>query len=105
MEEQKQVIDNTILGLQVSLSGDLTLDFGFVKSYNAKELFYIDCLVNDPEKIGNGICDAFEPYYTEQCGYDGGDCPLSSLAEGYDNCNVGDPYRQMKTMDLVGESV
>ena len=62
-----------------------------MKSYNAKELFYIDCLVNDPEKIGNGVCDAFEPYYTEQCGYDGDDCPLPSLAEGYDNYNVGDP--------------
>eukprot|EP01083_Nonionella_stella_P154084 495999_1 len=52
METQQQVSDNTILGLQVSLSGDgsvLTTSgygidggFGSVKVFKVKDLFYVD---------------------------------------------------------------
>jgi hypothetical protein len=107
MEKQQQVRDKTILGLQVSLSGDGSVittsgydidgDFGFVKVYNVKDLFYVDCLVHDPDEIGNGKCYrgsvGAEPYYTEECGYDGGDCPLPSPVEGLDDCKVADPGR------------
>ena len=64
LETQHQVRENRILGLQVSLSGDgsvLTVrgydidgDFGFVKVFHVKDLFYVDCLVHNPEQIGNG---------------------------------------------------
>ena len=67
-----------MVGLQVSLSGDgavLTAsgfgiggDFGFVKVFHVNDLFYVDCLVHDPEEIGNGGCYQVEPCYTEQCG-------------------------------------
>lgn len=103
LERQHQVRENTILGLQVSLSGDgsvLTLSgydidggFGFVKVFHVKELFYVDCLVSYPEEIGNGGCNVGgrdEYYYTEECGYDGSDCPLPSPVEGYPDCLV--PY-------------
>eukprot|EP01083_Nonionella_stella_P150807 480963_1 len=103
METQQQVSDKMILGLQVSLSGDgsvLTVsgydierDFGFVKVYNVTDLFYVDCLVHDPDEIGNGDCTYWEPYYTEECGYDGGDCPLPSAVEGLDDCKVAYPSR------------
>jgi len=103
MEKEQQVRDNTILGLQVSLSGDgsvLTVsgydidrDFGFVMVFDVKELFYVDCIVHDPDRIGNGKCRDWEPYYTEECRYDGGDCPFPSPVEGLDVCKVAFPSR------------
>jgi len=101
METQHQVRVNTILGLQVSLSGDGSVlttsgfdidgDFGFVKVFTLKDLFYVDCLVHDLDKIGDGGCYDREPYYTEACGYDGGDCPLPSPVDGFDGCKVAYP--------------
>ena len=70
---------------------DLVRDFDFVKVYNVQELFYIDYVVDKPEKIGNGVCDMFEPYYIEKCGYDGGDCALPMPVKGYDDCMVPEP--------------
>jgi hypothetical protein len=101
METQQQVRENKILGLQVSLSGDGSVltasgydidgDFGFVKVFNLTDLFYVDCLVHRPELMGNGNCYDWEPYYTEECGYGGGDCPLPSPVEGLDDCKVAYP--------------
>ncbi len=55
------------------------------------ELFYIDCFVEKPEWIGNGICVEYEPYYTDMCGYDGGDCPNPTRDDSYSDCYVADP--------------
>merc|ERR1712038_803833 len=35
---------------------------------------YPHCDAGSPKLIGNGICDDFVPYNTEECGFDGGDC-------------------------------
>jgi len=35
---------------------------------------YPNCSVEYPFLIRDGICNNFEPYFTEDCGYDGGDC-------------------------------
>merc|ERR1711862_609562 len=32
------------------------------------------CCVPDPSFLGDGACDAYAPYNTEECGYDLGDC-------------------------------
>ena len=32
------------------------------------------CCVPDPSFLGDGACDPYEPYNTEACGYDLGDC-------------------------------
>jgi len=45
---------------------------------------YPDCNVDQPEKIGNGICDAY-PYDTPQCKNDGGDC---DYVDPYPDCHV-----------------
>jgi len=102
METEHQVMENMILGLQVYLSGDgsvLTVsgydidrDFGFVKTFDVKELYYIDCIIDSPERIGNDeqCWSPIEPEYTEQCGYKGGDCPLPPLIEGLNDCKVYD---------------
>ncbi len=34
---------------------------------------YPDCIVREPQKIGDGTCDGGN-YNVESCGYDGGDC-------------------------------
>ena len=50
--------------------------------------YYPYCNASNPNKIGNGICDG-GIYFTEDCGFDGGDC---------DDCNV--PYKSW-----VGNSI
>ena len=35
--------------------------------------YYSDCIVPEPDKVGDGICDG-GAYWTEECGMDGGDC-------------------------------
>jgi LNR domain len=55
---------------------DTCLDgyFGYFK-YNC-ELYYPNCTVDYPDaiRIGDGSCSISPEYYTEECGYDGGDC-------------------------------
>jgi hypothetical protein len=34
---------------------------------------YPNCIVPDPEKVGDGICDG-ALYFKNECGWDGGDC-------------------------------
>jgi len=98
MVEEKQVRDEIIFGLEVSLSRDgstlavsgydVGQGFGFVKVYNVLDLFYIHCIVEYPDTIGDGFCNPLEPYYTESCGFDEGDCPPSSRSEKCDDCKV-----------------
>mmetsp|Transcript_1890 Transcript_1890/g.2559 ORF Transcript_1890/g.2559 Transcript_1890/m.2559 type:complete len:184 (-) Transcript_1890:296-847(-) len=85
-------LEFSIDGSTLAVGGyDLVRDFGFVKVYDVRELFYVDCTVEKPEQIGNGFCDMYEPYYSDVCGYDGGDCGFPVLVEGYDNCMVAEP--------------
>ena len=82
---------NRIMGLQVSLSGDGSIlsvsghdidkNFDLVKVFRMK-----DCLDENSNEIGDTICNHFEPYYTEECEYDGGDCRPPSSVEGLDIC-------------------
>jgi hypothetical protein len=44
-----------------------------------------DCCVPDPSFLGDGACDAYAPYNTQECGYDLGDCCQES-------CNVDTPF-------------
>ncbi|GFH44385.1 hypothetical protein CTEN210_00859 [Chaetoceros tenuissimus] len=50
---------------------------------------YPDCIVDDPSRIRNGICDEISGYNTIQCGWDGGDC----LIETYPDCYVHNPSK------------
>jgi hypothetical protein len=43
------------------------------------------CCVSDPSFLGDGACDAYEPYNTAECGYDLGDCCRES-------CNPDTPF-------------
>eukprot|EP00970_Alexandrium_tamarense_P009379 scaffold1868_cov194-Alexandrium_tamarense.AAC.23 len=43
------------------------------------------CCVAEPNYLGDGACDPYEPYNTEACGYDLGDCC-------HDSCNEDSPY-------------
>jgi len=41
------------------------------------------CNVPNPEMIGNEHCDIDAPYNTEECGWDGGDCPTREKNANY----------------------
>ena len=43
------------------------------------------CCVEEPNFLGDGACDPWEPYNTEACGYDLGDCC-------HDTCKEDSPY-------------
>eukprot|EP00804_Cyclotella_cryptica_P010565 CCRYP_019858-RA/>CCRYP_019858-RA protein AED:0.01 eAED:0.01 QI:287/1/1/1/1/1/3/118/1124 len=43
------------------------------------------CCVEEPNYLGDGACDPWEPYNTEACAYDLGDCC-------HDTCNEDSPY-------------
>jgi len=43
------------------------------------------CCVEEPNYLGDGACDPWEPYNTEVCGFDLGDCCP-------DTCNEDSPY-------------
>jgi len=47
---------------------------------------YPQCWVEQPGKIGNGICE--EDYYYYECGFDGGDCDTQIEAFKLPDCNV-----------------
>mmetsp|Transcript_847 Transcript_847/g.1267 ORF Transcript_847/g.1267 Transcript_847/m.1267 type:complete len:538 (-) Transcript_847:168-1781(-) len=49
----------------------------FVRGQYSGDFFrvkYPECNVTDVRSIGDGDCDNFDPYNTEECGWDGGDC-------------------------------
>ncbi len=54
------------------------------------EMFYMKCVVENPKDIGNGDCLDFPPYYTPECGFDGGDCDRNPV-DGYPDCLVHNP--------------
>ena len=49
---------------------------------------YPNCTVSFPSWIGDGMCDDYEPYNTEKCGDDGGDCVKHWY---YPDCTVSFP--------------
>jgi LNR domain len=70
------------------------------------DLYYPNCSVMNPELIGNGLCDPDE-FYTEECGWDGGDC--IGCKDGYfgrhcdleyPNCSGVDPLLVQYPMAL-----
>jgi hypothetical protein len=50
------------------------------------------CIIDDPEWIGDGWCDAYSPYNTPECGYDGGDCCENTCQDGPYECGVEAPF-------------
>ena len=64
-----------------------------VKVYQTDELFYLDCVVPIPEKIGDGVCNTV-PYNTEACSFDGGDCgkPKQGSDPLFPDCYVPEPF-------------
>ncbi len=103
MQEAMREFDKNIFGSEISLSNDgstisvsgydFVNDYGFVKVYDLDDLFFSECVVPDQElsKIGDGDCFDIEPYYTAECGYDGGDCGEPIKVDGFENCYVRSP--------------
>jgi len=99
--ESERVLDNYMIGVQVSLSSDgsmlsiggydISRDAGFFKVYEVDKLFYQNCVVRYPEWVGDSNCNDHEPFYSEKCGYDGGDCRPPRAVEGYPECVVTHP--------------
>jgi len=50
------------------------------------------CNIDVPEWIGDGWCDAYSPYNTPECGYDGGDCCENTCQDGPYECGVDAPF-------------
>jgi len=100
-QQEERATDNDLVGRDVLLSRDGSkifisgFDFvngnGFVKVYNTDDLFYPECTLSNPEKIGDTFCLVPEPFYTPECGYDGGDCPLPKTIDKYPGCFVSNP--------------
>jgi len=99
--ESERVLDNYMIGVQVSLSSDgsmlsiggydISRDAGFFKVYEVDELFYHNCVVRYPEWVGDSNCYDHEPFYSKKCGFDGGDCRPPRAVEGYPECLVAHP--------------
>ena len=49
-------------------------------------LTYPDCLADNPSYLGDGYCYNYEPYNTDNCGWDGGDC--LTFNKRYPDCAV-----------------
>ncbi len=103
MRESERKIDHHIFGFSMSLSKDGSkihvsgYDFhhgyGFVKVYEVNQLFYTNCSVSDSTVIGDGYCRDYEPYYTIECGWDGGDCSEPLSVDEYPACRVYNPKK------------
>mmetsp|Transcript_7796 Transcript_7796/g.11548 ORF Transcript_7796/g.11548 Transcript_7796/m.11548 type:complete len:1061 (+) Transcript_7796:217-3399(+) len=101
VQEIERATDGNIMGLDISLSRneqklsvsgfDIKHNNGFVKVYEVNELFYPDCLVPDPEEIGDGTCYDDEPYFAAVCAFDGGDCRDTQPHPLYPECLVVQP--------------
>ena len=51
------------------------------------------CIIDVPDWVGDGYCDAYSPYNTPECGYDGGDCCENTcVSNGEIECGVNAPY-------------
>eukprot|EP00553_Chaetoceros_curvisetus_P000492 CAMPEP_0204616166 /NCGR_PEP_ID=MMETSP0717-20131115/3478_1 /ASSEMBLY_ACC=CAM_ASM_000666 /TAXON_ID=230516 /ORGANISM="Chaetoceros curvisetus" /LENGTH=160 /DNA_ID=CAMNT_0051629315 /DNA_START=90 /DNA_END=572 /DNA_ORIENTATION=+ len=74
-------------------SYDLRTDQGIINVYDLNELFYLNCMVHNPFEIGNGECADLDLFNSEQCGYDGGDCPQPIFVDKYPECFVAYPER------------
>jgi hypothetical protein len=58
---------------------------------NCDNASYPDCTASIPNSIGDGNCDGWAwSYNTEECGWDGGDCPAAAGFFGLD-CKVPVP--------------
>ncbi len=98
MEEAERDSNRDIFGFDMFLSDDRSkisiggynMDdkSGFVKVYNVSELFFLECIVSRPDFIGDRYCYDYEPYYVEECGWDGGDCGEPEPSEKFENCFV-----------------
>ena len=53
---------------------------------------YPNCLVDNPNWVGDGYCDSGEPYNTEACGWDGGDCCVGTCVDRDYECGVPVPF-------------
>ncbi|GFH59488.1 hypothetical protein CTEN210_15964 [Chaetoceros tenuissimus] len=49
---------------------------------------YPNCVVENPSKLGDGTCNNYGGYNTEECNWDGGDCVI----ESYPDCHVDNPF-------------
>uniref|UniRef100_A0A7S3VDR2 LNR domain-containing protein n=1 Tax=Chaetoceros debilis TaxID=122233 RepID=A0A7S3VDR2_9STRA len=88
---------SNIFGLHLSLSdngtmlsvGSYNAQMGdsFVKVFDLNKIFYAECAVPIPQKIGDDRCDAYHPYNSAQCTQDGGDCPPD---DGDDDDDISD---------------
>ena len=57
---------------------------------------YPNCEAVNPYRIGDGICDNSDPYNSEACGFDDGDC-LKLNARTYPDCTA--PYQNSRIGD------
>ena len=60
--------------------------------------------VTFPEYIGDGACDG-EPYNTEECGWDGGDCVHCNATYFGPNCTLHYPNCFVPVPDFIGDGV
>ncbi len=103
IEARPQKRDGMIFGFHLSFNADASRlsissydsisDQGIVNVYDLNELFYLNCLVPDPFEISNNICTPLDPFISEECGFDGGDCPQPVSVDGYPDCFVAQPER------------
>ena len=67
------------------------------------DLFYPYCSVYHERWIGDGVCDG-GPYDTEECGYDGGNCPCVDGSFG-PNCDLYYPFCYAPTPEWIGDGL
>ena len=60
-----------------------------VTTSTAKDAEYPNCMVTNVNILGDGKCDNFGDYNTQDCGYDAGDC--IEFNEKYPNCKAYTP--------------
>ncbi len=67
-----------------------TIDCAFDEGDCKKIDQFPNCNVNEPSRVGDGLCDEIDGYNTAECGWDGGDCVLYNSLP---NCIVSNPQR------------